>query len=252
MNYIKELKAFKDWLLLNELSTSAIALWHTLMAINNMTGWKSTFNAPNPLVQQLTALSKQGLVEARKKLLDNGLIAYKKGQKNKAPVYQMISLVNSVDSSAYQTVYPSDDPLAYQMDDQGLTVPKPKPNETKQEGTSGRTRSRTITFFVQNFNNRSSYVQSKIAGWESHLSPDIVIAAMKIALEKNARSFNYCEAILKEWLGQGLQTLDDVRSYEAEKKQKRKARHTGLNQNKSVPRAYQSLQDWANEEGNDA
>lgn len=249
MNYIKELKAFKDWLLLNELPTSAIALWHTLMAINNMTGWKSTFNAPNPLVQQLTALSKQGLVEARKKLLDNGLIEYKKGQKNKAPVYKMISLVNSVDSSAYQTAYSSDDSLAYPFDDQGLTIPKHKQNETRQEDTGGNTRSRTMTFFVQNFNNRSSYIQDKIVGWENDLSSDIVIAAMKIALEKNARNFHFCEAILKEWLGQGLQTLDEVRAYEADKKQKRKANKANPSNNKNaVPRAYQSLQDWANEE----
>ncbi|HEX7065891.1 MAG TPA: DnaD domain protein [Bacillales bacterium] len=249
MNYIKELKAFKDWLLLNELPTSAIALWHTLMAINNMTGWKSSFNAPNPLVQQLTSLSKQGLVDARKKLIDNSLIEYEKGRKNKAPVYKMVSLVNSLDQPAYQTTYQSDDQSAYQSDDQNLTIPKHKQNQTKKS-SSGIPRSRATGFFVRNFGNHSTYIQDKIADWENELSEDVVIASMKIALENNAKSFSYCEPILKEWFAEGLGSLEEVRAYEIEKKRKRKERFSSSSKSKgsSKPRAYKSMEDYLEEE----
>ncbi|UQD52331.1 hypothetical protein C0971_10135 [Bacillus methanolicus] len=133
MNYIKELKAFRDWLLLNDLPTSAIALWHTLMAINNMTGWKERFNAPNSTVEKLTGLSKQGLVDARKKLIENGLIEYEKGKKGKAPTYKMVSLVNSLDQYSYQLDDQYTDQSTDQFDDQSLTIPKhkQKQNETK-------------------------------------------------------------------------------------------------------------------------
>lgn len=99
MNYMKELRAFKEWLLVNELPTSAIVLWYTLMGVNNTAGWKSRFNAPNSLIQQLTGLSKQGLINARTKLIESNLIGCEKGKKGKAPVYKMVPLVNAVDQS---------------------------------------------------------------------------------------------------------------------------------------------------------
>jgi len=50
MNYIKELNAFRNWLLFHDLSSGAILLWQTLMSINNMAGWKTKFNANNTII----------------------------------------------------------------------------------------------------------------------------------------------------------------------------------------------------------
>lgn len=86
MNYIKELNAFKDWVQVNELSASATLLWHTLMIINNTTGWKNQFNAPNALVGNLSGLSVQRINEARKQLMEQQLITCENGKKGKAPV----------------------------------------------------------------------------------------------------------------------------------------------------------------------
>ncbi|WP_186579723.1 DnaD domain-containing protein [Aquibacillus kalidii] len=94
MNYIKELRGFKDWLLLNDMSSHAILLWHTLMVLNNSAGWKVCFNAPNRVVEQLSGLSKQGVAAARLELVKRGLIEYEQGVKGRSPVYQVISLVN--------------------------------------------------------------------------------------------------------------------------------------------------------------
>jgi len=224
MNYIKELRAFKDWLLLNELPTSAIALWHTLMAINNMTGWKSRFNAPNPVVEKLTGLSKQGLVNARIKLIEAGLIEYEKGKKGKAPTYKMISLVNSVDQSDYQSEYQSEYQYEYQSNTQSLTIPKHKQNinETKKEAVANA-REDAVVFFEKNFGITSPFIIEQIEAWVNDFDSDeIVIAAMKIALKKGANSFGYCEPILKEWHQKGLRTIDAIRAYEANKQTKSK------------------------------
>ncbi|RDW16715.1 DnaB helicase C-terminal domain-containing protein [Oceanobacillus chungangensis] len=88
MNYIKQLNAFKDYLAFNELPSKAILLWHTLMLINNMVGWKRRFNAPNALVQQYGGLSKQRISEAREILVSFGLIHYKRGANGRAHVQQ--------------------------------------------------------------------------------------------------------------------------------------------------------------------
>ncbi|MFA1820024.1 hypothetical protein ACDX78_07510 [Virgibacillus oceani] len=92
MNYMKELNAFRNWLLLHKLSSGSILLWHTLMSINNMAGWKTKFNANNTVIYQLTGLTKNNLITARKQLQEHDLIVYYKGNKSRAPVYQMVSV----------------------------------------------------------------------------------------------------------------------------------------------------------------
>lgn len=137
MDYFKELNAFRNWLLLNELTTSGIALWHTLMSVNNMTGWKHWFNVPNSTLQQLTNLSKQGLVDARLLLINKGLIEYKKGKQREAGKYKMISLVNSLDQTLDQELDQSlDPPLDQELDqtpDQNLTIPRQRQEGDKKE-----------------------------------------------------------------------------------------------------------------------
>lgn len=215
MNYIKELKAFTNWLLLNDLPTSAIVLWHTLMAINNMTGWKERFNAPNSTVEKLTGLSKQGLVDARKKLLEKGLIKYEKGKKGKAPIYEIVSLVNSLDQLPYQSHDQFTYQSTYQSHDQCLTIPKHKQNETKQKNKEEED-ARAINafqFYEQNgFGTISPYIAEKISMWIDDLSEELVLEAMKIAVENGARSWNYVETILRDWASKKLTTVEQVQA----------------------------------------
>jgi len=98
MNYMKELNAFREWLLVNPLPTSAIVLWYTLMSLNNMTRWKKTFNAPNKILEQLTGLSKQSIHQARNILVEHGLIKCQKGSRDEAPKFQMLSLIEADDT----------------------------------------------------------------------------------------------------------------------------------------------------------
>jgi hypothetical protein len=88
---MRELNAFRDWTMVNRPSTGQVVLWYTLMTINNMIGWKEWFPAPNPTLQLMTGLSRQGLDKARNSLIQLGLIQYKKGSCNKSGSYHMIS-----------------------------------------------------------------------------------------------------------------------------------------------------------------
>ena len=89
--------------MMNPLNTSAIALWHTLMSVNNMHGWTEWFTVSNTTLQQLTNLSKQGLVDARKELEKAGLIQYQSGGLRGPGSYKMISLVNRLVNSLDQS-----------------------------------------------------------------------------------------------------------------------------------------------------
>src|SRR5690625_1006894 len=99
--YHKDKNFLMDWLMLNNMSTGEIALWHTLMNIGNRLGRKNEFNAPTSTLMKLTGLSKQGIDNARKKLMDRGCIAYEKGKKHKAPIYQKIAIHQTIDHYYY-------------------------------------------------------------------------------------------------------------------------------------------------------
>ena len=89
MNYIAELNAFHDYLLLNQLSTSEIALWHALVHINNKTMWKTEFAASNLILQQLTGLIISGITSARNKLKQRGILEYAPGKARQAGKYHL-------------------------------------------------------------------------------------------------------------------------------------------------------------------
>lgn len=142
VNYLKELNAFRDWSMINRPSTGQIALWYTLMSINNMTGWKEWFTVPNQTLQLMTGLSRQGLDKARNGLIQSGLIQYKKGRSNQAGSYKMNSLLGECQKVGTEVVAEVDTgvgkevgtPAAYELAHQqrsGSTLFKQK--ETKRE-----------------------------------------------------------------------------------------------------------------------
>ncbi|MUV37803.1 hypothetical protein JNUCC1_01609 [Lentibacillus sp. JNUCC-1] len=213
MNYIKELNAFKEWKMMNRLSPSAVALWYALMSINNSVRWKRAFNAPNSAVQQLTCLSKQGVVNARTQLVDKGLIRYEKGNRSGAPVYQMISLVQSVDLPA--------DPTLDLSGDQDLTIHKYKQKQ-KSSRRSAREEIDSLIVFEENFGKVIPIIREAILEWNDKLGDEAVIHAMNLTVRRGGKTLGYIEQILKEWTKAGLTTLDEVLAYEADKEEKRR------------------------------
>jgi hypothetical protein len=144
MNYIKELNAFRDWSMLNRPSTGQVALWYTLMSINNWTGWQEWFSTPNQTLQLMTGLSRGGLEKARTSLIQQGRIQYRKGRSNQAGYYRItpfitgdyqkvgtevvtpVGIVVGTEEANQET---QEKPLSRTLVKQNQT----KPNETKKE-----------------------------------------------------------------------------------------------------------------------
>jgi len=119
--------------LFNELPSSAISLWYTLMGMNNASRWKRQFNAPNAIVGQLAGLSRQGILDARNILIEHGLISCEQGKKGKTPAYEIHSLAKATDTSVDTPLDASLDPSA----DQHLNILKHKEKqERRQEETA--------------------------------------------------------------------------------------------------------------------
>jgi len=240
MNYIKELNGFRNWLLSNQLPTGAIALWHALMSINNTTGWKKRFSAPNGTVGQLSGLSRQGMSNAREQLIEHGLIRCDKGRRGKAPVYEMISFEKGGD------VY-IEDPVTSPEIEKDIScdqvVEKGESTSTdfvkNEEGTWSR---RTILdtsvdisvagdftvlkhkqkeekrrrgedvcrLYEQNIGRLSPVIYEEINEWMIRFDEEIVMEAIRRTVKYGGRTFRYVEQILIEWAHHGVETVDDV------------------------------------------
>lgn len=81
MNYMRELNAFRDWAMITVLLP--IALWHMLMSVNNMTGWKTWFTAPNQTFSITYRIVPTRVESTRNSLIQFGLIEYKKGDQTR-------------------------------------------------------------------------------------------------------------------------------------------------------------------------
>lgn len=207
MNYIKELNAFREFLLLNELPAGAISLWYTLMSINNVTRWKQQFNAPNAIVGQLAGLSRQGLLDARNKLIEHGLISCKQGKKGTARQYEIHSLVQVADTPVDGSLDTSLDQSA----DQNLNILKHK--ETLKRRKEETAHSHSLVIYETNIGKLSPLMQDEFIQWLDKIGEAVMIEAIKLVARHGGRTFSYLEKILQEWEVAHVKTLDDIITY---------------------------------------
>lgn len=110
MNYVKEMNAFYDWIETNSVSTSAIALWHALMHINNKAGWIPEFAVSTSVLEVKSGLKKSAINTARLRLQQLGRIDFRSRSGQQSAVYKIIPFY-SADGSVYNHVNNSVDNL---------------------------------------------------------------------------------------------------------------------------------------------
>ncbi|RDW19674.1 DnaD domain protein [Oceanobacillus chungangensis] len=232
-NFHRDKNFLMDWLMLNHLTTGEIVLWHTLMNIGNRLGQKSVFNAPNSTLMKFTGLSKQGIINARKKLLERGFIRYEKGHQNKAPVYEMIPLPQAIGQyfSTTKNQELTRDLTGEMAQDvtqdftlhltsystQELPIHKDKSKEERRGGGSERDMNPLFKIYEENINKLTPLIREALIEWTKTTGIEIVKEAIAITVKKGGRTYSYTEKILKEWQHAGLQTIEAVQSYELEK-----------------------------------
>ncbi|MBU8791154.1 DnaD domain protein [Oceanobacillus caeni] len=235
MNMWKEMSAFRDWLLLNEMSSSGIVLWYSLFTIWNKVGCQCKFNVPNSTLMKLTGLSKQGLINARATLIQKGFIHYEKGKKGRAPVYQLNSLVHSVD------------PSVYQLPTQSTTETLPLIDDLRERRRRGRriASEKLLVTYEQNFGSLPPIVMKSLHDWCDELDEEIVMEAIKFAVKKGGKTFSYLEKILEKWNDAGLKSRQDLRHYI----KRPKAKNTVLFQTRKKSEKPETLFDELRREG---
>ena len=205
MNYLKELNAFLDQLEMEELSLPASMLWISLMHFNNKVGWKKEFAVPTATLMTKARLTESTFKRARAELKEKGYIKHTFINRNRAPLYEMISRINEiVTEEAGEGVNAGVSVGA----DVGLgALFKRKERKRKERDEEAATGPNPHEFYEQNIGMLTPYTAESITQWCEELSDELVVESMKRALQHNKRFYKYCEAILKRWQAAGVTTL---------------------------------------------
>jgi len=131
MNYIAEINAFERWLETNYLPALSQLLWYKMLMLANRAGWVEWIVVDNQRLMSLIQLKREAtFIDLRQKLIDKGLIEYRKGKKGSPNQYRIISLTFKLkaQTEVQTVVYTEVETVAQTAD-----IYKQNENETKQK-----------------------------------------------------------------------------------------------------------------------
>lgn len=103
-------------------------------------------------------------------------------------------------------------------------------------------------FFEQNgFGVIGGYIAEKIGQWCDDLSPELVLEAMKIAVERSVKNWSYVEQILRDWSDKKFKTVDQVHAAILAFRENR-AKQREKPKNGYRPKRTEILPDWFDDE----
>jgi len=204
-----------------------------------------SFRLTNDAVLKLTGLSTNGLVTARNKLQQDGLIEYEKGKRNlEAPIYKVTKLYdessnnlgksqgnNRVNDRVSEWV---DDRVSGRVNDRvtnlststQLNLTNTKHHQEEDDdgfkslltlyqqniGATGPIVSENLRYAVDDFKEHENTEQQAV---------EIVQEAIKITASNNVHSWKYTNKILMNWLNNSLFTLANIKADQAKQMQKK-------------------------------
>lgn len=121
--------------------------------------------------------------------------------------------------------------------------------KTKEEAAASCSRDKKvaeenpIAFYEQNFGVLKPFVAEGINAWIEDLNAQLVIKAMKIALEKNAPNMSYVQGILRDWHAKGYKSITDVEAEQAQFRKKYQSRGGRSNTRKEIVPDWLHTQD---------
>ena len=221
MDYMRETNAFYDRLEVNPLATSAIVLWHALMAVANKARWPQTFTVAVSVLQGRTGLSADAIFHARNLLMAQGLISWEARGGKQCAAYTLRSCVEPPDAPPTQE--PTQEPMhapTQEPTQEPMQAPTQAPTqeptqaptqEPMQEPTQRPTQSPPLSSYPTDTQKTKTYTKTKT---KSPPLPPMGEGEIAPLLDACGFSAELC-ACLREWL-----------RYKAEKRQAYKP--TGL------------------------
>lgn len=232
MNYILQLRAFDDFKLFDtKLSAGQNALWYALMSINNKTNWRTWFTVANSTLENLSGLSRSGIVKDRNILRQLGLIDFQSNGK-KATSYRVRVLYTSnstqdstqssvqdgIQSSAHNRV--QDSTQSSVQNSSTLTKQnKTKQNDDEEEHTTkfsddDENWAKIIKKWEDLWGFPNSFVIDALNDWVDSVGYSLIDLAIGIAAKHQvirSGAFGYVDRIISDWEDHNVVTLDQAK-----------------------------------------
>jgi DnaD/phage-associated family protein len=187
-------------------------------------GYKWIYNTYSSWKEQFPFWSDKTIRRTITRLENIGLIVT--GNYNKLGVdktkwyridYEKLSIVTSPCGQNDQSTW-SDCPIH----EVNLTTPLPEITTEKEEEEEPVLEATTFKFYEENgFGTIGGHIAEKIGSWCDDISPPLVLEAMKIAVERGAKSWSYVEQILRGWVDKKYKTVEQVHAAILEFKEQR-------------------------------
>ena len=91
-----------------------------------------------------------------------------------------------------------------------------------------------IVFYQENFGSITPHVSNDLLVWLDDLGDELVIEAMKRAVERNKKNWGYVKSILQSWLKKNIRTIEQAKAEEVEFQNQQKARFGNNNFNQKT------------------
>jgi DnaD/phage-associated family protein len=120
-------------------------------------------------------------------------------------------------------------------------------NIEKEEEEAPAQQVNPFQFFEENgFGVIGGYISEKIGSWCDDLSPELVLEAMKIAVEYGAKNWTYVERILRNWADKKYTSVEQVQAALLEFREKQ-AKQRDRPKYSSKPKRKELLPEWWDE-----
>jgi DnaD/phage-associated family protein len=243
MNYLREINAFYDWLETNSISSSAIALWHALMAINNKCGWITEFAVAISVLEVKTGLKRRTLERARNELEQKGRLTWKTRKGNQSATYTIVSLIDAqydvqtdaqnnkgkslIGSGDAQTVVQVDAQYDVQCVAQPDAINKLNKTKLNKKNNINNTSSeneivenelalkKVTRLYEQNIGLVNGPSAQELIFMSEEYSYELIEEAFRIAVERKKVSLNYIKTILRNWKNSNINSISDLEAYKA-------------------------------------
>lgn len=202
MTYIDLINAFEKWLETNYLPSSAQLLWYKLIALFNKAGWSEWVTVDNYRLMSIMQIeSEKTLIRCRDKLIENNFFEYQKGKKGSPNKYKILTVNFTVQMTVKTTVQMGVKTTANVSNIKDIDIDK----EIDKNNSS------SISFYINNINPLiSQHEMELLNSYCNDLSDEVVIYAIKEAIEHNAKNMKYIKSILDRYVRQGLTTVEQI------------------------------------------
>ncbi|QHZ55792.1 DnaD domain protein [Brevibacillus sp. NSP2.1] len=228
MNYLQVLNAFYDRLETNPLSSSAIALWHSLVHTNYKAGWIDEFAVAASVLCVKSGLKDSMFKKARNELAQKGYITFQSRKGNQSAVYRLNHLWshsdrNGVHNGSHNGVRNGSHngvPLFFY---DNLLLP---------QHDNAREEIDPFTAYQQEIGPLTEIIKDNMLDWleggyfdEPEL---IVLEAIRESAIHEKRSWAYIDRVLRRCLQENVKTVDQMRQKKAEFEKAKMAKVTPI------------------------